>query len=642
MMRQERIVEYLYLQDQIVTPQKIADAFGISERTLANDIKLINAIGKSAGFALKRIRGSGYQLVIVSEEKFQSFLTDSFHDELIDSTSPEQRIKSSLIVLLFSEDFITLQELADYLVVSLSTIKTDMKKVEAFCQKYQLKLYSKAHYGLKITGSEMQKRKAILDLLRKNIKLPMLTEKYQEFNRIFDEADLRNFLQQQIQLNHLKVSDIVFENVMQHIKLLSFRMLQHNTLSDEENFNSQIQDTYDQLTKNLLQYLTDHYQLSFSQSEKIYLKEQLRGKFTVLKNQTDNHHLVDKIHQALKIIDRRYQTSFSSDQELANALLMHVAPLLQRLYTGHQLENPLIEDIYTQYANVFSLALTFIDLLNEGSDVKISKDEIGYVAIYFAASLEKYANQVVDDYQKIAVICATGGGASYLLKVNLERLFAKAEVTTFALNEISRIGNQYDLLISTVPLETDQIDLPVIFTKPILNAKDLSKIEKDLTILRESQKHGRDANQIVLDLFKEEWFRISYENSDYLTLLQNEAVKLEKFEVAKPGFAKSVLERENLIDTIYQKGIAGPHPMEQGAIKEIINLILLKNPLNYHDKEVKIIFLINIKKDHLTLHKEISHLMIQMMDDPELNNQLAKINSYNEFITYIKSLMKEG
>lgn len=52
--------------------------------------------------------------------------------------------------------------------------------------------------------------------------------------------------------------------------------------------------------------------------------------------------------------------------------------------------------------------------------------------------------------------------------------------------------------------------------------------------------------------------------------------------------------------------------------------------------------MINIKKDHLNLHKEISRLMIKMMEDQALDNQLAKITNFQDFKSYIQSLMKEG
>ncbi|MBO0459847.1 transcription antiterminator [Enterococcus hulanensis] len=642
-MRQEKIVEYLYAKKQAIAPKALAAAFQISERTLANDIKWLKEIGAAAGFDVERVRSAGYQLKILDQAKFQSYLAQTKRQEQVDSTSPQERIKNIELLLLFHEEYITMQQIAEWLDVSLSTVKADIKQVEQFCETYELSLFSKAHYGLKIIGTESKKRRAILYLIRNTIHTPVLTERYKEFNFVFDEADLRRFLQEQLQQNQLKISDIVFENIVQHIRLLSFRIMQDNTLNNEEDEEQKIGDDYDRLTEELVAYVEATYQIIFSNAEKNYLEEQLRGKFAVLDDAASNRQLKQAIDKALEHVDRRYHTHFREDQDLANALLMHVAPLQQRLYTGHQLENPIIDDIYTQYANVFNVAMGFINELNKDLDADISKDEIGYVAIYFAASLEKQSNQVIDDYQKIAVICSTGGGAAYLLKVTLERLFSNAEVDTFALNEIEQIDSTYDLMISTVPLQQDQFDIPIIYTKPILNQAEITKIEKDLNLLRESQNKVFDVHQFILSLFDPDWFQIDPPaQQDYLALLEKEGVRLEEQGLVEQGFKESVLEREKMIDTIYQHGIAGPHPMEQAAVKEVIDVILLKKPLSYREKQVRVIFLINIKKDHLNLHKEISRLMIKMMDDPTLDNQLQKITNFQDFMSYMKSLMKEG
>ncbi|MGL9730222.1 BglG family transcription antiterminator [Enterococcus sp. DIV0756] len=641
-MRQEKIVEYLYAKKQAIAPKALAAEFQISERTLANDIKWLKEIGANEGFTVERIRSAGYQLKVLDNDRFRSYLMQSKQQEQVDHSSPQERIKNIELLLLFHEEYITMQQIAEWLDVSLSTVKADIKQVEQFCTDYELSLFSKAHYGLKILGTESKKRRAILYLIRNTLHTPVLTEKYKEFNFTFDEAALRHFLQEQLQKNQLKISDIVYENIVQHIRLLSFRMLQNNTLSNDEAAETTIIDGYERLTEELVAYLEETYDLVFSNVEKNYLEEQLRGKFTVLENGDGNQQLKQAIEKALEHVDRQYHTEFRKDQGLANALLMHVAPLLQRLYTGHQLENPIIEDIYTQYANVFNVAMVFINELNKDLDTDISKDEIGYVAIYFAASLEKQSNQVIDDYQKIAVICSTGGGAAYLLKVNLERLFNNAEVETFALNEMDQIDASFDLLISTVPLEQADFEIPIIYTKTILSQAEITKIEKDLNLLRESQNKVFDVHQFILSLFADEWFQIKEQSEDYLTLLENEGAHLEEQGWVKQGFKQSVLNREKMIDTIYQQGVAGPHPMEQAAIKEVIDVILLKKPLIYREKKVRIIFLINIKKDHLNLHKEISRLMIKMMDDPMLDTQLTKITNFQDFKSYMKSLMKEG
>ncbi|MBU5583941.1 transcription antiterminator, partial [Enterococcus sp. S181_ASV_20] len=81
---------------------------------------------------------------------------------------------------------------------------------------------------------------------------------------------------------------------------------------------------YDRLTEKLVGYLEETYQLNFSCVEKNYLEEQLRGKFAVLDDPASNQQLRQAIDKSLELVDRRYHTSFRQDQDLANALMMHV------------------------------------------------------------------------------------------------------------------------------------------------------------------------------------------------------------------------------------------------------------------------------------------------------------------------------
>lgn len=271
-MRQEKIVEYLYAKKQAIAPKALAAAFQISERTLASDIKWLKDIGTTEGFTVERIRSKGYQLKVIDREKFQSYLSRSEQQTHIDASLPQERIKNIELLLLFHEEYITMQQIAEWLDVSLSTVKADIKQVEQFCEKYELTLFSKAHYGLKIIGTESKKRRAILYLLRNTIHTPVLTERYKEFNFTFDETDLRRFLQERLQKNQLKISDIVFENIVQHIRLLCFRIMQKNTLNQEESETLRVVDKYDQLTEELVDYLEAAYSIVFLKQKKIIWK----------------------------------------------------------------------------------------------------------------------------------------------------------------------------------------------------------------------------------------------------------------------------------------------------------------------------------------------------------------------------------
>lgn len=56
---------------------------------------------------------------------------------------PQERIKNIELLLLFHEEYVTMQQIAEWLDVSLSTVKADIKQVEQFCEKYELTLLAK-------------------------------------------------------------------------------------------------------------------------------------------------------------------------------------------------------------------------------------------------------------------------------------------------------------------------------------------------------------------------------------------------------------------------------------------------------------------------------------------------------------------
>jgi lichenan operon transcriptional antiterminator len=93
-----------------------------------------------------------------------------------------------------------------------------------------------------------------------------------------------------------------------------------------------------------------------------------------------------------------------------------------------------------------------------------------------------------------------------------------------------------------------------------------------------------DVNQFIISLFDPRYFQIDTQSENYLEILAREGNFLEKEMWVENGFKKSVLEREKMIDTIYQNGVAGPHPMEQVAIKEVIDVVLLRKPVMYGEK----------------------------------------------------------
>ena len=637
-MRQAKIIQYLVEHTEELSKEQFAKHFNVSLRTISTDVKQINASAATAGFAIRSQHGAGYRLEVIDPTLFEAYYQQLLQSESLDF-SPQERQTSLLFLLLFNRTYVTIHQMAQRVAVSESTIKNDLQVMKEQLTANQLSLYGKPYYGYKVIGSEEQRRSLILQLLRQALPQPVVTDEYAEFLENFDEKALRTFLIQRIQHYDIMINDAVLDNILLHVLLLSFRMKQSKFIQTEV-VPVQEADSIVALTRDLCRYLQERETIYLPRNERIYLSQQLHGKMLVIHEFTQYEQLCTYIEQALEATDQRYQTRFAEDVELKEALALHVAPLMQRLYTGHQLENPMIEDVYTRYANVFTITYEFLQLISDTINQTISKDEMGYLAIYFAASLEKQAQKEITRYQDIAVICATGGGASYFLKTKLEQIFANAHVETYSMIETEKIG-KVDLIISTVPVEIEAPQAPVIHTQALLTEKEITKIQQDLVLLQENKEFTVPLEQRLTCLFSEANFIITDEQ-DYLEILKTRAERLERTGQAKAGYAELVLQREALVNTIYQKGFAGPHAMEARALVESIDVILLRTPARYQDKPVKLIFLINISHGHLFLHKEISQLMIQMMNDSEFEKQMEQVKTYQDFYRYVKERIQKG
>ncbi|MMZ64558.1 Phosphoenolpyruvate-dependent sugar phosphotransferase system, EIIA 2 [compost metagenome] len=124
-----------------------------------------------------------------------------------------------------------------------------------------------------------------------------------------------------------------------------------------------------------------------------------------------------------------------------------------------------------------------------------------------------------------------------------------------------------------------------------------------------------------------------------MQLLQNRCEEIVSKGYAADDFPEQVLTRESKFTTIYKNGVAGPHPMRMGAIKDCINVTVLKRPILYEGKPVQLIFLINLRPGQLFLHKEISKLLLIFMEKEESRSRILQAGTYEQFIKEIESLI---
>ncbi|MGG0824471.1 BglG family transcription antiterminator [Paenibacillus turicensis] len=640
-MRELRVINILLsAYPYPVKMSELIAEIGLSERTVRDIIRSLEKSGEQYGFRIKMIRGQGYLLQIEDEASFERYQEQGhFKSSMIDLDNKEDRQRYLLFYLLQNNSFTSMEKLADEMGISRSTVVSDLKEVEQRLAHFSLTLNRRAHYGMRIEGDEQNYRKAFSHFVLNNSEFIKPAEEFEQFQREFNSDELRSYLLQVLREKELKISDVFLNNIVTHIFILLFRVTKNNFIVTGQKLPKTPEPLYRDIAQKIAAWIYKFYEISLPSDEIDYLALHISGKTIMEHISVDKKkQLKEGISSILQRLDEEFLTSFNEDEHLREALLLHMFPLLNRLYYNLQLNNPLVEDVYSQYANVFVISFRFAEIIEEEYGFWMSRDEAGYVALHFATHLERMKQRKLEQFKRIAVICSTGGGSAQLIRLKLESVFPNASVITASENEMDEIAKKpIDLILTTVPLEMDITDKPVIHIKHLLDDSEVHRIKEIIAI---QINHTQPSYKFIdfRELFRPELFHLNGPDQ-YMNLLTERCEEIVQYGFAEAEFIEQVLVREEKFTTIYTHGVAGPHPMRMSAIKDCINVTILPKPIVNEGKSAQFIFVINLRGGQLFLHKEISKLLLLMMEKDEIRKALAQVTSFEQFMKEIENLL---
>lgn len=628
-MRERIIIEELRSSSGYLNLDYLAKKLGVSTRTIRNEMKNIESIDERNGFKLEYKTRLGYILNLKDEEKFNHYLKN-LPSYLIEN--PEQRIESIIVELLVNEGYKTIEKLSKKFLVSSSQIKNDLKKLDEKLRNTGLKLERKAHYGIKIVGSVKSIQKALVESYsKKNRNIEEYRKKFIDDSKLDNiRSTIKNVLNEHdLEINLTELEEILAQIVILYIK---------SSLRDLENFNTlkrdveslMINDLLDNIFKDKKNYLTSE-EIDYL---KQFIKRKTKNKKTKIMN-VEQSKLQYIVHEFFKGVDKKYNTNFSEDKEFFNLLYLHIASLIERAKREHNITNPFSIKISQQYPTVFNLAIQLSKVIESEYHIKISQDEIGFIATHIAVPFEKREEASFNKKYKIAIICSSGGGSAFLIKLKLSEIFQNAEIKTFSLLAKKEVVDfSPDLIFSITNLEF-KTNAPVILINEILDELDYLNIKESV---RFADRIGNISNpkQYILSLFSKKHFRCIEEKVDYKDILYNMSQDIVDEGACSPSYPKDVWERESYLSTIYTNGVSIPHPIEMTGNKNIISVALIHSDISYEGRKPKIIFMISLIKGNLELHKQISKYLTKVMTNKDIVCILNKSQSYEEFMYKLK------
>lgn len=614
--------------------KKIAQRLGYSQRSVKNYIQQINQLFSEAIISSKK----GYRLNTAQREKIFQY----FDIEPVQTfQSIESRRKYLLLNLLKTTQPLNIFDLSEQLYTSVTTVKKDIQALNNEIDEYNIKIVSAGDY-LKVIGEENEKRRTFIDQVYGDTDSLILTE--ETIQQLFPDLkifEMKTLINNSLVDNDLFVDEYALISILLHVTLFIEQMRGGTNSSNAAKIVILDEKLYD-ISKQLAAALQDFLKIEIEESEiyEIYIlllaktstAEQKRVTREDIERFVNDETIVivEKILSFLKdfyVIDLK-------DESFYIPFVLHINSLLTRARVGHFLKNPLLTSIKNGQPFIYELAVSVTSIISEFTQVKISDDEIGYIALHLGGAFSK-ENQ---KYHKLvcALLVPEVRTLAPDLKKKLESQFndtiyiERVYTTNFDQRELAN----FDLIISTIPIRNFDSSTPVVAITPFFTSEDQKKIYfkiDEIKLKRTYQDFKDNLNQIV----DNKYFMKNTVLKTREEVIEVVADILVNEKVAQEDFKENVLARERMSSTAFNN-IAIPHTFKMNALQSKMYIIVSERAISWGKKDfVNLVFLFAISEQDKQIFYNVFEILSLLFANEE--NTLEAVNKKNfaDFINFL-------
>ncbi|MGM9532223.1 BglG family transcription antiterminator [Intestinibacter sp.] len=577
------IIEILKNSKDPVSSLALSEEIGCSTKTIQSEIKDINKSSKDG--KIVSIRGIGYKI----EGSFDHITIPS---QYLGNVDRIDYIIKSLINLTTKEDnTIKLEELADSMYISVSTVKNDLKEVKSILKKYNIAVVSKHKQGITIEAEEEDIIRFILDICSK--KENDLSLKDFLTDRVADNMfNLKNIILSMLSSKHLVLSDTEFKNLCSII----FIKLSRN--GQEEN-------------EFIEQYIND------------YLIE----RELIMNDDKNKEKILSAIKKFCKNLKIATSIDISNDEIFEKCLYDHINSIYKKMKLGINQYGVLPVDIRIKYPYAYELGKIAKKTIEEELELKLDDEEISNIAVHVGGAIERCAHNQKKKVFKVIIVCVSGIGTSMLIKNKLEYLFEdKIEIVkiipAYLIDYINAL--EVDFIISTVDMKFERV--PVITVSPLLNDNEVKIIEKFM-------KTGKIYKEVEpRDLFDRELFFTDLKFKTKEDVIDFLGGKLLEKGAIDEDMKNSFFDREKIATTEIGNMVALPHGANGKILKNKIAVGILDEPIPWTLGEVRLILTLAIDKDEIFDYERLFSIIYKQVGSVSKVISICENKNYEKFI----------
>lgn len=639
--REKQILNELYNLKKCEKVSNLARKCDVTSRTVINDIDNIKSKLRNTNIKLITKPGVGVWIYVPEENRSEFERAINISIRPSKPILPEERVIWIIKKLLDTNEFVTFDEIAEQLYVSKSTVVKDFDKVEMFLGKYGAKLYKKQKHGTKIIADEKTIRTIKADILKNAVsKHGNIID--EELRGIFQGIDLdiikQILIETEEEFNYL-LSDISFKGLLIHIAISLKRIFQGNIIQMNNEDLQVLMAKYEwKIAQAISNKVNSSFKIELGDSEIGYITIHLAG--AKLQNDVEaekldlgylkklDSFLFQNLMITIQEVSKETGFDFANDRKLFTALFLHMRQAVNRAKYNISLKNPFLNEVKKEYGYAYIIAVFVCRKLDCIYRINVSDDEMGYVALHFATSIERFKSI---KKKKAILICATGMGTSQLLFTKFNKEFPDIEVVDIlssikAEKLIHKLSA--DIILSTVPFEADTI--PVIHVSPLLTEGDIENIKQVVFHPEKSNQEISKHKYVLSNYIDKRCILLNINGNCKEDIIKLMSDRLMEYGYVKDGFYDSVLKREEYSSTYIGNYVALPHPYKGFVIKPLIAIAIPQSPIQWGNNMAKIVIMIALDISAKMDFKEIFEDLSDIINDNKTIDRLLKCSNIDE------------
>lgn len=580
------IIKILLNSVEPVSSLALSQEIGCSTKTIQNEIKEVNKELKNC--EIVSIRGIGYKI----EGNLDDI--DIKNSDLYDYDRVEYIIKKIINISSTDKDTIKLEDLADSMYVSLSTVKNDLKEVKKILNEYNLKISSKHKQGICIEASEEDIIKFIINYS----------------NKVDNSLNIKDFL-----------NNNIIENLFSIKKILLDTLSYENMILTDNEF------------KNIVNYISIYLSRN-NTNQSDFIKEYIK-KYKSKKEKPiseDEQLLIRKaIKEFCRDLNIATSINLSHDKIFEECLFNHICNLYKRADLGINQYEITAGEIKLKYPFSFELGKIAKKTIEKNLNMEISEDEVENIALHIGGALERIDKRDEKKVYKTIIVCTSGVGTSMLIKSKLENIFkGKLEIIKVIPSYLIDYINVLDIdfVISTVEVNLENVN--VIKVSPMLTDKEIKLIEKYI-----------ETENVYIDLDIQNLFSRELFFKDIKAETRSQVIDIMSKKLVEKGYIddtmrQSYFERETIATTEIGNMVAIPHGAKGEVYENKVAIGILKEPISWEVGKVRLVIMLALDKEKILDYEEVFSKIYKRVDSIAKVISICENKSYEKFIKLFK------